>query len=73
MAGLVLVKDEADMDKLDNIQDADLLAELEAMKAWVGNWYVFGSFANYHLPFNSCSSYRYIRMWELEPKPGKDK
>lgn len=33
MAGLVLVKDEADMDKLDNIQDADLLAELEAMKA----------------------------------------
>ena len=41
MAGLDLVKDEAGMDRLDNIEDADLLAELEAMKAWVGNWYVF--------------------------------
>ena len=33
MAGLDLVKDEAGMDRLDNIEDADLLAELEAMKA----------------------------------------
>ena len=33
MAGLGLVKDETGMDKLDNVEDAELLAELEAMQA----------------------------------------
>ena len=57
MAGLGLVKDETGIDKLDNVEDTDLQAELEAMQARFENWYVLGSFAIYHLPFNSCSSY----------------
>lgn len=33
MAGLGLVKEETGIDKLDNVEDSDLQAELEAMQA----------------------------------------